>query len=56
MFERSLKDVENIYWDIAGVDMSYEFKGLCREAWKNEDFICFYTDRSENKNEGKYCV
>ena len=50
-----MKGVENICGDIAGVDMSYEFKGLCREAWKKEDCISFCTDISQKKIEGKYC-
>ena len=36
-FQQTLKDVEHIYRDIAGFDMSYdEFKSLCREAWKEK--------------------
>ena len=35
LFQQTLKDVEHIYRDIAGFDMSYdEFTSLCREAWK----------------------
>ena len=35
LFQQTLKDVEHIYRDNAGFDMSYEeFKQLCREAWK----------------------
>ena len=38
----------NIYRDVAGFDMSYEeFKGLCREAWKDEDYIYIYIGSSE---------
>ena len=34
LFQQTLKDVQHIYTDIAGFDMSYdEFKSLCREAW-----------------------
>ena len=37
LFRQSLRDVEHIYRDIAGFDMSYdEFKKLCREAWKEK--------------------
>ena len=33
LFQQALKDVEHIYRDIAGFDMSYdEFKSLCRES------------------------
>ena len=35
LFQQTLKDVQHIYTDIAGFDMSYdEFKSLCREASK----------------------
>ena len=38
LLQQTLKDVEHIYRDIAGFDMSYdERKKLCREAW-NEKF------------------
>ena len=37
LFRQSLRDVEHIYRDIAGFDMSYdEFKELCREAWNEK--------------------
>ena len=37
LFLQTLKDIEHIYRDIAGFDMSYdEFKELCREAWKEK--------------------
>ena len=37
LFQQTLKDVEHIYRDIAGFDMSYdEFKSLCQEAWKEK--------------------
>ena len=36
LFQQTLKDVEHIYRDIAGFDMSNdEFKSLCREAWRD---------------------
>ena len=36
LFQQTLKDVEHIYRDIAGFDMSYdEFKSLCKEAWRD---------------------
>ena len=36
-FQQILKDVEHIYSDITGFDMSYdELKELCREAWKEK--------------------
>ena len=37
LFQQTLKDIEHIYRDIAGFDISYEeFKSLCREAWKEK--------------------
>ena len=37
LFQQTLKDVEHIYRDIAGFDMSFdEFKSLCREAWNEK--------------------
>ena len=37
LFQQTLKDVEHIYRDIAGFDMSYdEFKSLCKEAWRDK--------------------
>ena len=37
LFQQTLKDIEHIYKDIAGFDMSYdELKELCREAWKEK--------------------
>ena len=37
LFQQTLKDVEHIYRDIAGFDISYdEFKELGREAWKEK--------------------
>ena len=54
LFQQTLKDVEHIYRDIAGFDMSYdEFKSLCREAWK-EKYNYFIINRLEDKNGSKY--
>ena len=55
-FRRSLRDVEHIYRDIAGFDMSYdEFKELCREAWKkNKKYL--EINMFEDKNESKYKI
>ena len=37
LFQQTLKDVEHIYRDIAGFDMSYdELKSLCRESWREK--------------------
>ena len=50
LFQQTLKDVEHIYRDIAGFDMSYdEFKSLCREAWK-EKYNYLLLNRLEDKN------
>ena len=50
LFQQTLKDVEHIYRDIAGFDMSYdEFKRLCREAWR-EKYNYLLINRLEDKN------
>ena len=37
IFKQTLKDVEHLYRDVAGFDMSRkEFKNFCREAWKDD--------------------
>ena len=52
----SLKDVEHIYRDIAGFDMSYdEFKSLCREAWR-DPYNYLLINRLEDKNGSKYMI
>ena len=50
-----MKDIENIYKDVGGYDMSYdEFKQLCRKSWEVEyNDLCII--RSKKKNQGKYC-
>ena len=54
LFQQTLKDVQHIYSDIAGFDMSYdEFKSLCREAWK-EKYNYLLINRLEDKN-GSRC-
>ena len=54
LFQQTLKNVEHIYRDIAGFDMSYEeFKELCREAWK-EKYKYFLINRLEDKNGSRY--
>ena len=38
LFNQTLKDIEHIYRDVAGYDMTYdEFKELCRKSW-HEDY------------------
>ena len=54
LFQQTLKDVEHIYKDIAGFDMSYdEFKSLCREAWKEKNNYLL-VNRLEDENGKKY--
>ena len=56
LFQQTLKDVEHIYRDIAGFDMSYdEFKELCREAWR-ERYNYLLINRLEDKNGKKYMI
>ena len=55
LFQQTLKDVEHIYRDIAGFDMSNdEFKSLCREAWR--DNYNYLINRLEDKNGSKYMI
>ena len=56
LFRQTLKDVEHIYRDIAGFDMSYdEFKSLCREAWR-DNYNYLLINRLEDKNGSKYMI
>ena len=56
LFRQSLRDVEHIYRDIAGFDMSYdEFKELSREACK-EKHNYLEINMLEDKNESKYKI
>ena len=56
LFQQTLKDVEHIYRDIAGFDMSYEeFKELCREAWR-ERYNYLLINRLEDKNGSRYMI
>ena len=55
-FQQTLKDVEHIYRDFAGFDMSYdEFKNLCRESWE-ENYIYLLLNRLEDKNGKKHMI
>ena len=55
LFKQTLKDVENLYRDIAGFDMSYEeFKQLCKESWTGE-YNYLKINRQNNKND-RYTV
>ena len=56
LFQQTLKDVEHIYRDIAGFDMSHDlFKSLCREARK-EKYNYLLINRIEDKNGKKYMI
>ena len=56
LFQQTLKDVEHIYRDIAGFDMSNdEFKSLCREAWR-DNYNYLLLNRLEDKNGSKYMI
>ena len=56
LFRQTLKDVEHIYRDIAGFDMSNdEFKSLCREAWR-DNYNYLLINRLEEKNGSKYMI
>ena len=56
LFQQTLKDVQHIYTDRAGFDMSYdEFKSLCREAWR-ERYNYLLINRLEDKNGKKYMI
>ena len=56
LFQQTLKDVEHIYRDIAGFDMSYdEFKSLCREAWR-DTYNYLLINWLEDKKGCKYMI
>ena len=56
LFQQTLKDVEHIYRDIAGFDMSYDaFKSLRREAWK-EKYNYLLKNRLEDKIGSRYKI
>ena len=47
LFKKISKDVKNIHWVTVGFGNSYnEFKKLCKEAGKNEEYNCYYSDIS----------
>ena len=47
MLKQTLKDVENIYRNLAAFDMSYDHFNKSRSAWKNEDYNYIYNDTSK---------
>ena len=56
LFNQTLKDIEHIYRDVAGYDMTYdEFKELCRKSW-DEDYNYLCIDRSKKRDQGRYCI
>ena len=56
LFNQTLKDIEHIYRDVAGYDMSYdEFKKICRKSW-DEDYTYFCFDRSKRRDQVRYCI
>ena len=56
LFQQTLKDVQHIYTDIAGFDMSYdEFKSLCKEAWRDK-YNYLIINRLEDKNGKKNMI
>ena len=56
LFNQTLKDMEHIYRNVAGYDMSYdEFKELCRKS-RDEDYNYICIDRSKKRDQGRYCI
>ena len=56
LFKQTLRDVQNMYYDIGAYDMKYdEFKEMCHKAW-DEKFNYLCIDMGKNKNEGKYRI
>ena len=56
LFKQTLRDVQNMYYDIGAYDMKYdEYEELCHKAWdENINYLRF--DMSKNKNEVKYRI
>ena len=51
-----LKDIENLYQEVAGYDMSYaQIKEICRKACE-EDCNLLYLDGSEKRDQGRCCI
>ena len=53
---KQIKDIEIMYRDVGGYDMSYdEFKELSRKSWKkNYNFVCI--DRSKKRDQERCCI
>ena len=54
LFNQTLKDIENIYRDAGGYDMSYdEFKELCKKSCEDDyNYLCI--DRSKRQIKGDF--
>ena len=56
LWYQTLKDIEHLYRDVAGYDMSYDdMTELCKKSWE-EDYNYFCTDRSKKKEQGRHCI
>ena len=56
IFIQTIKDIEKIYRDVGGYDMSYdEFQKLCRKSWEKQ-YIYLCIDGSKKRDQGRYCV
>ena len=51
LINQTLKDIENMYTDVGGIDMNYdEHKELCRKSWEDEyDYLCI--DRYKKRDQ-----
>ena len=54
--QQTLKDIEHIYRDITGFDMSYDkFKSLRREAWKEKNSYLLINRLEKNGSRYRIC-
>ena len=53
LFKQTLRDVQNMYYDVGAFDMKYfEFKEMCHKAWSERfNYLCI--DMTKNKDNGK---
>ena len=56
LFNQTLKDIEHIYRDVSGYDMSFDdSEELCRKSWEGDyNYLCI--DRSKKRDQGRYCI
>ena len=56
LFKQTLRDVQNMYYDIGSYDLNYDdFKQMCHKAWDEKyNYLCI--DMTKNKNDGKYRI